>query len=446
MESGSRRTTLWKTSPCILNSTFYILDSMKTFPLTREQTEALTKDFPTPFHLYDEAAIRDNARRLTQAFSILPGFREHFAVKAAPNPFLLKILAAEGFGADCSSLAELRLCEAAGLPGDRIIFTSNETPDDEFREARRLGAVINLDDITLIDALVAATGSLPDTLCFRYNPGPLKAGNAIIGHPEEAKYGLTRDQLFDAYARARDLGAKTFGLHTMVVSNELDEQYHIETARMLFELAVELKDRLGLRLSFINTGGGIGIPYRPGQKPVDYDVIARGARRAYDELVVPAGLDPLAFHMECGRAITGPYGWLVTRAIRRKETYRSYIGVDASMANLMRPGMYGAYHHLTVLGKESAPAAKTYDVVGSLCENCDKFAIQRELPEIAMGDLLVIHDTGAHGHAMGYNYNGKTRSAELLLRPDGSVVQIRRAETLDDLFATLDLPALPGFQ
>ena len=419
---------------------------MNTFPLTLAQTEDLAQKFPTPFHLYDEAGIRDNARRLIKAFSIFPDFREFFAVKAAPNPFLLKILAAEGLGADCSSLAELRLCEAVGLRGDRVMFTSNETPDEEFREARRLGAIINLDDITHIDALVAATGSLPETLCFRYNPGPLKAGNAIIGHPEEAKYGLTREQLFAAYARAGELGVRKFGLHTMVVSNELDEQYHIETARMLFELAVEIHRRLGIRMAFINTGGGIGIPYRPEQKAVNYETIARGARKLYDDIIVPAGLDPLAYNMECGRAITGPYGWLVTRAIRRKDTYRSYIGVDASMANLMRPGLYGAYHHITVLGKEIAPATKTYDVVGSLCENCDKFAIQRELPEIAMGDLLVIHDTGAHGHAMGYNYNGKTRSAELLLRPDGSVVQIRRAETLDDLFATLDLPALPGFQ
>lgn len=417
----------------------------KTFPLTREQTEALTQRFPTPFHLYDEAAIRANARRLLQAFSILPDFREYFAVKATPNPFLLKLLADEGCGADCSSLAELRLCEAVGLRGDRVMFTSNETPDSEFRAARDLGAIINLDDITHIDALIAATGSLPATLCFRYNPGPLKAGNAIIGHPEEAKYGLTRDQLFTAYSRARDLGVKTFGLHTMVVSNELDAQYHIETARMLFELVVEIHQRLGIRISFINTGGGIGIPYRPEQQAVDYDTIARGARQLYDQIIVPAGLDPVSYNMECGRAITGPYGWLVTRAIRRKETYRSYIGVDACMANLMRPGMYGAYHHHTVLGKENAPANKTYDVVGSLCENSDKFAIQRELPEIEMGDLIVIHDTGAHGHAMGYNYNGKTRSAELLLRPDGSVLQIRRSETLADLFATLDLPAAAAF-
>ena len=419
---------------------------MNPFPLTREQTEELTRKFPTPFHLYDEAAIRKNAQRLNRAFAVFPAFREFFAVKATPNPFILKLLAAEGCGADCSSLAELRLCEAVGLAGDRVMFTSNETPDAEFREARRLGAIINLDDLTHIDALVAATGSLPETLCFRYNPGAAKAGNTIIGHPEEAKYGLTRDQLFTAYARARDLGVKTFGLHTMVVSNELDAQYHVETARMLFELVVEIHHRLGIRISFINTGGGIGIPYRPEQKAVDYDAVARGARKLYDEIIVPAGLDPLAVNMECGRAITGPYGWLVTRALRWKNTYRSYIGVDASMANLMRPGMYGAYHHITVLGKESAPAAKTYDVVGSLCENCDKFAIQRELPEIAMGDLLVIHDTGAHGHAMGYNYNGKTRSAELLLRPDGSILQIRRAETLNDLFATLDFRAVSDFR
>lgn len=418
----------------------------KTFPLTREQTEALTQEHPTPFHLYDEAGIRENAQRLTAAFSILPGFREHFAVKATPNPFLLTILASEGFGADCSSLAELRLCEKAGISGERIMFTSNETPDAEFREACRLGAIINLDDITHIDALVEATGSLPETLCFRFNPGATKAGNTIIGHPEEAKYGLTRDQLFEAYAKARDLGVKTFGLHTMVVSNELDAQYHVETARMLFELAVELKERLDIRLSFINTGGGIGIPYRPDETAVNYEAVARGAREAYEAIIVPAGLDPLACTMECGRAITGPYGWLVTRAIRRKDTHRSYIGVDASMANLMRPGMYGAYHHITVLGKETAPATHTYDIVGSLCENSDKFAINRNLPEIEMGDLLVIHDTGAHGHSMGYNYNGKLRSAELLLRPDGSILQIRRAETLDDLFATLNLQALPGFK
>ncbi len=417
----------------------------KIFPLNLEQTEALTQDFPTPFHLYDEAAIRANAQRLNQAFSILPGFREHFAVKATPNPFLLKVLASEGFGADCSSLAELRLCEVAGIPGERIMFTSNETPDAEFREARRLGAIINLDDITHIDALIEATGSLPETLCFRYNPGAAKAGNTIIGHPEEAKYGLTRDQLFEAYAKARDLGVKNFGLHTMVVSNELDPQYHVETARMLFELAVEIQSRLDIRLSFVNTGGGIGVAYRPEETPVDYETIARGAREAYDSIIVPAGLDPLNYTMECGRAMTGPYGWLVTRALRHKDTFRSYIGVDASMANLMRPGMYGAYHHITVLGKESVPATHTYDIVGSLCENCDKFAIARELPEIEMGDLLVIHDTGAHGHSMGYNYNGKTRSAELLLRPDGSVLQIRRAETLDDLFATLDFSALPPF-
>jgi diaminopimelate decarboxylase len=417
----------------------------KTFPLSLEQTERIAQDHPTPFHLYDEAAIRDNARRLNAAFSILPGFREFFAVKATPNPYILKILASEGLGADCSSLAELRLCESIGLVGDRIMFTSNETPDDEFREARRLGAIVNLDDATLIDALVDATGSMPETICFRYNPGAAKAGNAIIGKPEEAKYGLTREQLFDAYARARDLGAKTFGLHTMVVSNELDEPYHVETARMLYELVVELHRRLDIRISFVNTGGGIGIPYRPEQRAVDYEAIARGSRAHYDRLIVPAGLDPLAVHMECGRCITGPYGWLVTRAIRRKNTYRAYIGVDASMANLMRPGMYGAYHHVTVLGKEDAPADRTYDVVGSLCENCDKFAIARPLPEIEMGDLLAIHDAGAHGHAMGYNYNGKTRSAELLLRPDGSVLQIRRPETLQDLFATLDFGGLPAF-
>ncbi|MDR0993498.1 MAG: diaminopimelate decarboxylase [Verrucomicrobiota bacterium] len=418
----------------------------KTFPFTLEQTEALAKIHPTPFHLYDEEAIRENARRITAAFSILPAFREYFAVKAAPNPFLLKILASEGFGADCSSMAELKLCEKIGLHGERIMFTSNETPDAEFIEARRLGAILNLDDITHMDAVVAATGSLPDTLCFRYNPGPLKEGNAIIGKPEEAKYGLTRDQIFEAYARAWDAGVKRFGLHTMVVSNELNEQYHIETVRMLFELAVEIKKNTGVGVSFINTGGGVGIPYRPEEKAVDYAVIANAVRQAYDELLAPAGLGNAAFNVEWGRCITGPYGWLVTRAIRQKNTYRSYIGVDASMANLMRPGMYGAYHHLTVLGKESAPADHTYDVVGSLCENCDKFAIERHLPEIHPGDLIVLHDTGAHGHAMGFNYNGKPRSTELLRRTDGSILQIRKPETLDHLFSTLDFPALASFQ
>ena len=419
------------------------------FPLTLPQTETLVAaGHPTPFHLYDEAAIRANARALTAAFAPrFPAFVQHFAVKATPNPFLLRILASEGFGADCSSLAELRLCDLAGIRGPAIMLTSNDTPDGEFVEAARLGAIINLDDLSLVDPLRAALGGhLPDTLSFRYNPGPLRDGNAIIGKPEEAKYGLTRPQLFEAYRRAAALGVTTFGLHTMVVSNELDPAYHVETARMLFELAADILRETGIRISFVNTGGGLGIPYRPDQRPLDYDEIARAVRAAYDAIIVPAGLDPLALHMECGRCITGPYGWLVTRAIRHKDTYRRYVGVDACMADLMRPALYGAYHHITVLGKEDAPPPPPpLDVVGSLCENNDKFAIQRLLPPIADGDLLVLHDAGAHGHAMGFNYNGKLRHAELLLRPDGTVVEIRRAETLDDLFATLPLADLPAF-
>ena len=419
--------------------------SKKSFPLTLEQVREAAKVFPTPFHLYDERAIRENARRIRKAFTGIPGYREFFAVKALPNPFILKILKEEGFGADCSSLAELKLCQAAGLEGESVMMTSNETPDEEFREARKMGAILNLDDLTHIEAVAEATGGLPETICFRYNPGPLKGGNAIIGKPEEAKYGLTREQLFEAYAKAREMGARRFGLHTMVASNELDVQYHIDTARMVFSLAAEVKARLGIEIAFLNAGGGVGIPYRPEQEPVDLESLAAGVARAREELLVPAGLGGAAFYTEWGRCITGPYGWLVARAIRRKEIYRSYVGLDASMANLMRPGMYGAYHHMTVLGKEEAPAERVYDVVGSLCENNDKFAVQRALPEIAEGDFVVIHDTGAHGHAMGFNYNGKLRSAEVLLRPDGSLVQIRRAETLDDLFATLDFRALESF-
>ena len=418
----------------------------KTFPLTREQTEALARRFPTPFHLYDEAAIRRNARAIRAAFSVLPDYREFFAVKAAPNPYLLKILASEGFGADCSSLAELRLAQAAGLPGDRIMMTSNETPDEEFLETLRIGAILNLDDLSHVDAVRALNGGrLPPLVSFRYNPGPLKDGNAIIGKPEEAKYGLTRDQLFEAYARAREHGATRFGLHTMVASNELDVSYHVETARILFELAADLRRELGIDFELLNAGGGLGIPYRPEQTAPDLSALAAGVARLREAILVPAGLGGAAFCTEWGRCITGPYGWLVTRAIRHQDIYRSYIGVDASMANLMRPALYGAYHHVTVLGKENLPPSRTYDIVGSLCENNDKFAIARELPEIAEGDLLVIHDAGAHGHAMGFNYNGKLRSAELLLRPDGTVIPIRRAETLDDLFATLDFSALPDF-
>ena len=419
--------------------------SEKTFPLNHEQLERLTETFETPFYLYDEKAIRENMRRFTKAFSIFPSFKEYFAVKACPNPYILKILKSEGCGADCSSLPELILAENAGMLGEEVMFTSNETPAKEYVYANLKGNIINLDDITHIDYLEKALGALPELISFRYNPGPLKEGNALIGKPEEAKYGLTREQIFEAYKICKERGVKRFGLHTMVASNELNPDYFVETAELLFKLAAELKEKPGVSIEFVNLGGGIGIPYRPEQVAVDYDRIAQGIKAAYDRLVVPAGLDPLKICWECGRPITGPYGWLVTRALHQKHIYREYIGVDASMADLMRPGMYGAYHEVTVSGKEQAPKTETYDVVGSLCENCDKFAVQRPLPKIDNGDLLIIHDAGAHGRAMGFNYNAKLRCGELLLREDGSVVQIRRKETVDDYFSTLDFRGLKGF-
>ncbi len=420
--------------------------SEKYFPLTKKDLEGLAALYPTPFYLYDEKAIRENARAFNEAFqSRFPTFREYFAVKACPNPYILKILAAEGLGADCSSLPELILAEKAGITGEKIMFTSNETPEREYVYANLKDAIINLDDITHIDYLEKALGALPELICFRYNPGPLKGGNALIGKPEEAKYGLTRPQILEAYAEAKKRGSKRFGLHTMVASNELNPDYFIETAVLLFELAVEIKKTAGVSVEFINMGGGIGIPYRPGQKAIDYDYVAAGVREAYDRIMVGSGLDPVAIYFECGRPITGPYGWLVTRAIHEKHIYREYIGVDASMADLMRPGMYGAYHHVSVVGKESAPHDRVYDVVGSLCENCDKFAVQRELPLIEKGDFVVIHDAGAHGRAMGFNYNAKLRAGELLLREDGKVVEIRRRETEEDYFATLDFTKLGSF-
>lgn len=417
----------------------------KTFPLLKEELEGLSTQYPTPFYLYDERAIRENARRFTAAFSRFPGFREYFAVKACPNPYILKILASEGFGADCSSLPELILAQKAGITGEQVMFTSNETPEKEYVYANLMGATINLDDYTHIDYLEKALGAIPELISFRYNPGPLKEGNAIIGKPEAAKYGLTRPQILDAYAEVQKRGAKRFGLHTMVASNELDPDYFIETAVMLFELAVEIQEKTGAAVEFINMGGGIGIPYRPEQTAVDYKYVADGMKSAYDRIMVPAGLGNVAIFFECGRPITGPYGWLVTRAIHEKHTYREYIGVDASMADLMRPGMYGAYHHVSVAGKEKAPQNQVYDVVGSLCENCDKFAVQRSLPKIEKGDFIIIHDAGAHGRAMGFNYNAKLRAGELLLREDGKIVEIRRRETEDDYFATLDFTGLGRF-
>lgn len=417
------------------------------FPLSHAQLVELAKKFPTPFYIYDEKAIRENVKYFYKAFSIFPSFTEYFAVKALPNPYILKVLESEGCGGDCSSLPELMLCEKSGITGRRIMFTSNDTPAQEFVYAQKLGAIINLDDITHIGFLKNALGGkLPDTICFRYNPGPLKeGGNSIIGKPEEAKYGLTKEQMIHAYKICKAEGVKHFGIHTMVASNELNPDFFVDTARIVFELILEVQKECGVNIEFADLGGGVGIPYRSGQKKVDLDYVAKGIKVLYDKMIVPAGLDPLKLCFECGRPITGPYGWLVTKAIHEKNIYRNYIGVDASMADLMRPGMYGAYHEVTVSGKENAPKDYVYDVSGSLCENCDKFAVQRNLPKIEMGDLLIIHDAGAHGRAMGFNYNGKLRAGELLLRSDGTVKEIRRRETIEDYFATLDFEGLKNF-
>jgi diaminopimelate decarboxylase len=376
------------------------------------------------------------------AFSWAPDFKEYYAEKAAPNPYLLQILREEGAGGDCSSLAELILCERSGILGENIMLTSNDTPAIEFQKARELGAIINLDDISHIDYLEKHVG-IPEIICFRYNPGPLrKSGNTIIGYPEEAKYGLTRDQIFKAYQIMKDKGVKRFGLHTMVISNELNPEGLIETANMMFDLIIEIYRTLDIKIEFVNFGGGIGIPYRPDQESVDLNVISQGIKKAYEAKIVTNGLAPLKIAMECGRMITGPYGYLVSTVLHKKEIYKNYVGLDACMANLMRPALYGAYHHITVLGKEEWPLGYIYDVAGSLCENNDKFAVNRKLPMIDIGDVVVIHDSGAHGHAMGFNYNGKLRSAELMLKPDGKVELIRRAETIDDYFATLDFSSL----
>ena len=409
----------------------------KSIPFTREFIEELVKQYPTPFHIYDEKGIRENMRRFAKAFSWVEGFKEYFAVKACPNPHILRMLHQEGCGTDCSSLAELVLSEKTDIVGEEIMFSSNVTPAEEYIKARQLGAIINVDDITHIPYIERHCG-IPEVISFRYNPGHLRKGNAIIGHPEESKYGLTREQIFSAYQQVRDKGATRFGLHTFIISNELRREYFIETARMLFDLAADLKNQIGIRLEFINLSGGIGIPYKPEQEAVDLELLSKEIRQEYERILVPNGLHPMKLFFESGRMVAGPYGYLVTTAIHRKDIYKQYIGTDACMANLMRPALYGAYHHITVLGKEDAPRDRIYDVVGSLCENNDKFAIDRALPKIDIGDILVIHDAGAHGFAMGFNYNGKLRSAELLLRENGQVELIRRAETIDDYFATLD--------
>lgn len=405
--------------------------------LELEKVKAMVSQHPTPFHLYDEQAIVKNVRDFLSAFAWNEGFKEYFAVKATPNPHIIRLLQDEGVGADCSSLAELTLADRLGMSGEAIMFTSNNTSAKEFQLAKQLGAVINLDDIQHVSYLEEYAG-LPEVISFRYNPGTEKSGNTIIGKPEEAKFGLTKAQLFQAYKLVKDKGITRFGLHTMVASNELNPKYFAETAQQLFELVLELQSVVGLKIEFINLGGGLGIPYHPQDEALNIQTVSQLIQKLYDDILVANGYGKIKLFMECGRYITGPYGCLVTQVRHVKETYKNYIGLDATMADLMRPGMYGAYHHITVVGKESEALTERYDLTGSLCENNDKFAIDRSLPKIDKGDYVVIHDTGAHGHAMGFNYNGKLRSAELLLQADGAVRMIRRAETLDDYFATLD--------
>ncbi len=406
--------------------------------ITKEQAEEIISKFPTPFHIYDEKAIRENARKLNKAFSWNKGFREYFAVKATPNPTILKILREEGCGTDCSSYSELLMSKKCGFRNPEIMFSSNDTPIEEFRYANEVGAIINLDDITHIEALEEACG-IPETVCCRFNPGGKFAiANTIMDDPGDAKYGMTKPQIMEAYKILKEKGAKKFGIHAFLASNTVTNDYYPTLAGILFKLAVEIRDETGVELSFINLSGGVGVPYTPDKEPNDILVIGEGVHKAFDEILVPAGLGDISIYTELGRFMLAPYGHLVTTAIHEKHTHKEYIGVDACAVNLMRPAMYGAYHHITVLGKENAPCDHTYDVTGSLCENNDKFAIDRKLPEIDMGDILVIHDTGAHGFAMGYNYNGKLKSAELLLREDGTVTEIRRAETVDDYFATLE--------
>lgn len=411
---------------------------MKKIPfVTKEQIEKIAETYPTPFYIYDEKGIRENARKLKQAFSWNKGFREYFAVKATPNPQILKILQEEGCGTDCSSLTELMMSDKCGFKNNDIMFSSNDTPAEEFKLAKDLNATINLDDITHIDFLREVAG-IPKRISCRYNPGgTFSLGTDIMDNPGESKYGLTREQMTEAFLKLKALGVEEFGMHCFLASNTVSNEYYPTLAKILFKVAVELKQETGVHIGFINLSGGVGIPYTPDKEPNDILVIGEGVRKAYEEILVPAGMDDVEIYTELGRFMLGPYGALVTKAIHEKHIYKEYIGVDASAVNLMRPAMYGAYHHITVLGKEDAPLDHVYDVTGSLCENNDKFAVDRKLPKIDMGDYIVIHDAGAHGFAMGYNYNGKLKSAELLLQEDGSVRKIRRAETPEDYFATL---------
>ena len=407
--------------------------------VTKEQLDKITQEYPTPFHLYDEKGIRRNVEALKEAFSWNPGYREYFAVKATPNPFLIDILKEYGCGCDCSSYTELMLSDAIGIRGEEIMFSSNDTPEADFQLVDKLGAIINLDDITHIEFLEKAIGHIPETISCRYNPGGLfKISNDIMDNPGDAKYGMTTEQLFTAYKILKEKGAKEFGLHAFLASNTVTNEYYPMLAKVLFEQAVKLQKETGVHIKFINLSGGIGIPYHPDQEPNDIRVIGEGVRRVYEEILVPAGMGDVAIYTELGRFMMGPYGCLVTKAIHEKHTHKDYIGVDACAVNLMRPAMYGAYHHITVIGKENLPQDHKYDITVSLCENNDKFAIDRMLPKIDIGDYLVIHDTGAHGFSMGYNYNGKLKSAEVLLKEDGSTKLIRRAETPKDYFATFD--------
>ena len=407
--------------------------------VTKEKVEEIVKTIPTPFHIYDEKGIRENAQKLKDAFAWNKGFKEFFAVKATPNPFLIDILREYGCGCDCSSLTELMLSHAMGVKGGDIMFSSNDTPAEEFAYANEIGATINLDDITHIDFLEKTIGKIPETISCRYNPGRyFKISNSIMDNPGDAKYGMTTEQLFEAFKILKAKGAKHFGIHAFLASNTVTNEYYPTLAKTLFEVAVKLEKETGADIKFINLSGGIGIPYKPDQEPNDIAAIGEGVRKVYEEVLVPAGMGDVALYTELGRFMLAPYGHLITKAIHEKHTHKEYIGVDACAVNLMRPAMYGAYHHITVLGKENEPCDHMYDVTGSLCENNDKFAIDRMLPKIDMGDYLAIHDTGAHGFSMGYNYNGKLRSAEVLLKEDGSHELIRRAETPKDYFATFD--------
>ena len=406
--------------------------------VTKEQVEEIVKKYPTPFHIYDEKGIRENARKVKEAFAWNPGFREYFAVKATPNPFLINILREYGCGTDCSSKTELMLSKAIGCKGDEIMFSSNDTPPEEFVYANKLGAIINLDDFTHIDVIDKLIG-IPETISCRFNPGGLfSIANSIMDNPGDAKYGFTKEQLIEGFKILKAKGAKNFGIHSFLASNTVTNDYYPSLAKILFELAVEIKNKTGCHIKFINLSGGVGIPYKPDGTPNDILAIGEGVHKVYDEVLVPNGMGDVAIYTEMGRFMMGPYGGLVTRVGNMKHTYKEYIGTDACAVNLMRPAMYGAYHHITVLGKENEPCDHKYDVTGSLCENNDKFAIDRMLPEIEIGDYLFIHDTGAHGFSMGYNYNGKLRSAELLLKENGEVQMIRRAETPEDYFRTFD--------